>query len=570
MKLIDKVRSPFLYIVTLLCIFSCNNKNDKSLFLYSSTKNIDDAIEEQRLAHVFDSLNIYDSAFNHYSKARILYASEKDSLRTAYPMLRMAQIQYSKGDYSGSEATSTEALPYILASQDTTFKREFYNLLGMSHRKLYNYDKAMKYYLKAKAITIDSISKCIILNNIANIYVDKRDYKKGLNIYTKLEKSDTVIASPKRMAMVFHNIGDVYRLEKKTIAVDYFKKAIFIRSKIKDLNGLMSSYNKMAEYYQNVDNDLSKQFANKAYEIADKLKVPEEKLEALKIMISIYSGNISKKYALDYVILKDSVDKIKQMTKNEFAMSKYDSKYNLERLEKEKIESEKKTFRIRIIIGISLLIIIILILISRINKLKHKKEKIQEVYVTETRISKKIHDELANDVFNTMNFVENQDFSNPEQHQKLIHSLDHIYNKTRDISRENNNIDTGENFDKALKEMLSDYNTPQVSIIIINYDAINWKSVTDHKKIALYRVLQEIMVNMKKHSNASSVVIRFDIIGKKIIIQYTDNGVGIDKNHINYKNGLQNAENRILTISGNISFGTVNDKGLKITITIPS
>lgn len=42
---------------------------------------------------------------------------------------------------------------------------------------------------------------------------------------------------------------------------------------------------------------------------------------------------------------------------------------------------------------------------------KNKREKIKTTYNTELRIAKKLHDELANDVFQTMAFAETQDLS---------------------------------------------------------------------------------------------------------------------------------------------------------------
>lgn len=51
-------------------------------------------------------------------------------------------------------------------------------------------------------------------------------------------------------------------------------------------------------------------------------------------------------------------------------------------------------------------------------------------------------------------------------------------------------------------------------------------------------------------------------------INYSDNGIGTD-NLLNLKNGLQNAENRILSINGTINFDTAPEKGFKVKIEIP-
>jgi signal transduction histidine kinase len=201
-------------------------------------------------------------------------------------------------------------------------------------------------------------------------------------------------------------------------------------------------------------------------------------------------------------------------------------------------------------------------------RLKHRKAKIIEVYNTERRISKKIHDELANDIFNVMSFAEAQDFTVPGKQEKLVQNLDAVYSKTRDISRENNSIDTSANFGDALKQMLGDYGSETVNVMVINHEVVDWESMSEDKKITLYRVLQEFMVNMKKHSMASIAAVKFTNAGKNIYVQYTDNGKGLDPEKLFYKNGLQNAENRILSIGGSITFENTTN-GLKIVSTIP-
>jgi signal transduction histidine kinase len=138
----------------------------------------------------------------------------------------------------------------------------------------------------------------------------------------------------------------------------------------------------------------------------------------------------------------------------------------------------------------------------------------------------------------------------------------------RGISRENNDIDTKANFAVNLKEMLSTYNSKNTNVIINSIEKVNWDLIDEFKKVTIHRVLQELMVNMKKHSEASLVVVKFESSGKTVFIDYTDNGKGAEKNKI-IKNGLQNMENRILAIKGTITFDTEPDKGFKVKITMP-
>ena len=76
------------------------------------------------------------------------------------------------------------------------------------------------------------------------------------------------------------------------------------------------------------------------------------------------------------------------------------------------------------------------------------------------------------------------------------------------------------------------------------------------------------MVNMKKHSSASLVLIKFESDQKSILIHYTDNGKGCDKTRM-VKNGILNMESRIQAAKGSIDFDTAPDKGFKVKIAMP-
>jgi signal transduction histidine kinase len=200
---------------------------------------------------------------------------------------------------------------------------------------------------------------------------------------------------------------------------------------------------------------------------------------------------------------------------------------------------------------------------------KNKREKIKTSYNTETRIAKKLHDELANDVYHTMAFAETQDLSTSQNKEILLTNLDTIYSRTRNISRENSTIETGTLFVSHLKEMMSGFITDKVNVLTNGMDSIDWLVVESNKKIIIYRVIQELLVNMKKHSQCSLVVLTLKQTGNKLQIDYTDNGVGATLEQLNSKNGLQNIENRIQTIKGTITFDTKSSKGFKMQFIIP-
>lgn len=209
------------------------------------------------------------------------------------------------------------------------------------------------------------------------------------------------------------------------------------------------------------------------------------------------------------------------------------------------------------------------VLFYKLNQ-THKKEKILEGYTAETRISQKVHDEIANEIYSTILFVAGEEVVSGPKKDKLISQLDDIYLRTRNISRESHDIDTGFRYPVQLKLMLGYYGSEKVNILIKGLERVEWEKITASKKIATYRVLQELMVNMAKHSQATVVLVDFKEEKKKILITYSDNGLGTGGGKIIFKNGLQNVENRMVSIDGSIIFDFSAGRGLHATITFPA
>ena len=385
-----------------------------------------------------------------------------------------------------------------------------------------------------------------------------------------------VIANDENHARILDNLGFSYFKTGNTKkGLVYLNQSLKIRERIKDDFGITTSYFHLSEFYSKTNPVLSYHYAKLSYATATKVNNVSDRLESLELLIKNSTENQSKKFTTDYLRINDSLTKARQKAKNQFAKIKYDStKEKNENLllkaqkAENALELEQQKTRNYIAYFFIFIGILSTVFLYYYSKNKNKKEKEKAVYESETRISKKLHDELANDVYQTMAFAETQDLQNPMKRETLLGNLDKIYARTRNISRENSKIETGSKFEEELKEMLSGYNNNQVQIIIKDNGDINWLKIQPEKKIALHRVLQELMVNMKKHSQCSFVVVSFKSNEKCIEINYSDNGIGI-KDSLILKNGLHNVENRIHTINGTITFDIKNNKGFKAKIAIP-
>ena len=150
---------------------------------------------------------------------------------------------------------------------------------------------------------------------------------------------------------------------------------------------------------------------------------------------------------------------------------------------------------------------------------------------------------------------------NQNSDNELLNKLEKIYMQTRNISHENSPVLTGKKFESFFKQLLSEFSTNQCRIIGKGISEVKLNKLTRETQIVLYRVFQELLINMKKYSNASLVIINFFEDNQSINIVFKDNGIGVDT--IKIKNGLQNMETRIKSINGSIKFDSEVNKGFQ-------
>ena len=570
------LRSPFFILVFLLSIVSCQ-KSVKTGIDTSKKQESPKKIIAQKYSELGDSFsrdNKLDSAFYYYLKSTELFKEEGSSTYIAYNLVGMAHIQQTYGDYYSSEETLTEALPYI--NNDVQYQVAANNLFGIAAKELKNYDDAVRYYDTILKTVKDSIARVAILNNIATVYMEQKKYRKAIVLLEPFLKSTILDTLQNKKARIIDNLGFAYYKDNqipKGLAL--MNQALAIRTSINDSYGSIESYLHLADYYQNKDYQKSKENALHAYDEATKHQSIDERLEALGFLMSYNQEKGVNTYAKLFVTLNDSIIKVRNNAKNKFAKIRYDSrkailesiKYKEQRAENLLELETQKNQKYLLFFGFFTLLGGI-VLIVNYYKSKTKRERLEASYSTETRISKELHDELANDVFYAMTFAGTQDLQNPIKKENLIDNLDKIYVRTRNFSRENSPIETGERFEYNLKQMLNSYKSSGTEVIIKNGNPIDWSKVETEKKIVIQRVLQELMVNMKKYSQASFVVIGFDLEQNSIKIDYSDNGIGFSEKLI-LKNGLQNAENRIEVVNGILTFDSQTNKGFKAKILVP-
>lgn len=468
----------------------------------------------------------------------------------------LAIIHYDLGMYYESESAITQAIELIENKNlGDSLQAGCYNQLGKIYRQLNNADWAIKYYNRALSYTTKARDSFIILNNIGNIYKEQNQWQQAETYLQRAYSISRQLQDSTELARVLDNLSFVHYKLGDIQALTSMLEALEIRKKYNDHKGIYASYKNLASYYLE-QNQLQQAafYADQAFQTAQLINSPAY----LKNALGFFSQLSNDPYFSHYKKITDSLEISYLQQQNKFAAIKYD--FNKEQLktyqaqlQQQKEKSRKQLFQLLFALLSIVASLIIYLLVA--NYRRNTRKKIEQ---TENRISIKIHDEVANDLFRVMNKIQHQ--ASPTE---VLDDIEHIYDKTRDISKEISAIDVEIDFESRLNDLLLTYKNEKVNVITRNKHTIPWNKVSSFKKIALYRVLQELMTNMKKHSQASLVVILFSIEKNKIFIKYTDNGIG---NEIFTKNGLQNAETRIKSVGGQFNFESSKGRGFKAEI----
>ena len=553
--------TSFLFFYILLVLFivispvSCYSQNpaDSSGYYYKA------------ILHPSAPIDLPDG-IAYYSRKKDLDLTNGDTLEVIRDLRMIAIGQYKIGNIYNSENSIVEALGIIdqLKNKDTLAGSRIglYNQLGRIYRTLNNHEEAIKALDNALKIARKTKDSITILNNKANIYKDLNEFERALDqyeqVYAKcLHENDSL-----QFAMVLDNLGYVQSKLNSPKALDNLNQALDIRIKEYDLTGMYASYKSLTHYFMDrQDRDRALFYADKAYEATKKINSKAYNYDVLSLFMTL--DNNPK--VMEYNRLTDSISEAKQLAENKNAFIKYNLNEERKKTTEQELQREKEKRSKLLFQAITGLVSLLLIASYFIFRYRYKKGKQEQVYKTETRISKKIHDELSNDVYKLMAQLQH-DPADPS----AVDQLQHIYRQTRNISRENNPIDTGDGFQEELSAMLSGYIPANAKLILKGLESINWKRISGEKKVVLYRVLQEFMTNMNKHSKARLVAITFNMLPRSLKVDYVDNGIGMAGRPSYLRGGLQNVENRISSVRGSLTFDTSEGKGFRAGLRIPN
>ncbi|MGY4537408.1 tetratricopeptide (TPR) repeat protein [Mucilaginibacter sp. UYNi724] len=511
-----------------------------------------------------------DSAFFYFNQVAV---KSRDSLQIAMAYSSMGNIQYNAGDFYGSQESFLLSLRFLNENNKShyTYLAGDYNNLGLVRAELNDHDGAINFYKRNLEFARDTTLIDLTWNNIAYAYQQKKNYAKAITIYRGLlgkeHKKDL------NYARALTNLATAQWMADPSFeAIRPLLTALQIRRDSSDQWGQNSSFAHLADYYHETRPDLALAYADTMYTVAKRLESPGDQLQALSKLIDLGPAKATKVYFARFHQLNDSMQTARNAAKNQFALIRYNvekSKADNLKLQKDNSEKQLQLIWQRIRFYGTLLAFSVIALFAALWYRRRKKQqeldKQNAIVETKQNASKKVHDTLANDTYRIMKTVLHDLVPDKEW---LLYYMNDLYIRTRDISYEIVQP-SQKDFHLKISDLLKSFGDDDTRIQVVGNKKEFWNRINEAHQFELKYILQELMVNMQKHSNASSVTIKFEPAENHCLVTYFDNGIGIQEGVIP-KNGLKNTGNRIKEIGGQITFETSDGKGLLITLTLPA
>ncbi|MBM1105033.1 hypothetical protein JQC67_02665 [Aurantibacter crassamenti] len=558
---------------------------DSLLFYNHQLSNLASEIKDEKILaaqfylmgyYYAEVLNSYDKAIENYTDSKFYYQQLNDSSNIGRNLLNIGTIQKDQNDFFGSKETITEALQFLSPAKDLKYITHCYNVLATNNRKLLNFEEAVKYYTKAIEYSNSVNDKVIYQNNLAATYLDNKEYKDAISLLKTISKDSILNNNQKQYARVLDNLAYAQWLSGSNIKEKQFQHPLKIRAQIKDQRGKIASYTHLGEFHSSTNTKRAIAYFDSVVQLSKNLKIPRAEKDVLKLLMNLEPNNLIIRNR--YVFLQDSLYNQELRVKTQFAKYKYDDKLKQEsilRLEKDNAEHKLEVAQQRnqkiqsyaiggLLLALSGFAIYFFAQRSKRLRQQNKTAKLEATFETEAELSRKLHDDFGGKLNHTMLLLQNG-----ADNSEILNVVDGLYNQSRNFSREINDVDTGPNFKEFLFGMMGNY-CNNTKLMVTGSSEVDWLKISILSKKTLFKALQELMINMQKHSGASLVSVTFKQSKDTLKLSYLDNGAGATKDSLNIKNGLWNTEKRIKAIGGTIIFDSEKGRGFEAQIEIPN
>jgi len=561
-------------------------------------------------------------ASHDYTEKFLEYAEKRDD------SAHMALAHYYLGNSNVTATTYKEALSHYLFSMEYYERKKdlarlpsVINAIGNVYEKQLNDTLALKYYRQSLSLSreIKDLRRVsIALVNISNILQNQNNFQEAI---VHLEESITIVDQLKKEdPSMIPKLAQQEHIAKINLAAVYLKENKMDKSK-SIYNDLIDRVDSIAEtyIYGHALNGLGKVsfeqgnikeavlYLEASYRTFSQNNFTQDQLSMMPELIDAYKANKNDAKALSlfyaYNTLKDSLfstEKDKHLTE---ALQKYESEKKERQIAEQQLTiAQKNRQKNQILFGLIVLAgFAVLLWIFFRKRLKYQKtiakqrDILQHQKITDLqqknkltamnsmiegqeaerlRIAKDLHDSLGG-LLSTVKAhfgsiqKECKDLNKVPLTEKTNELIDEACIEVRRISH--NMMPHAlslSGLEGAVQDIAERLNDQEYTA---TFEVNNLPKMEPTREIMVYRLVQEIVSNIRKHANAQNVFIQLFGHQKEINLIVEDDGAGFDyqKAVSNGGLGLKSINSRVAFLDGKIEWDTHPGRGTNININMP-
>lgn len=520
------------------------------------------------IAIIYKQLGNYKEALAYMYRSLKIYEDAGDEQKQATILGNIANVYLNYDKYKDAKENYKKVIGFAKKNNSKALFASGYSGLMKYYYQLKEYDGALKYglltanYLKDLDIKADLAGA---ENTIGQIYYQKANYSLAMKYYNRSLEFRVFMKDKLGIASCYKNIGACYaELKDFAKAEKYLNESIML---FKELN--------------------SKDYLREAYDmLGDVYEAKDDYVNSLKF----YKESIAMK---DSIYNKQTADKINEL---QIAYQTEKKMQQIELLNKENKIQKLTLLKRNVYLGLAVVLLIVTLLFGyllyRSIKLKQEARLQSEVIIQQDlatksvlnaeenerkRISGELHDGLGQMFsavkMNLSALTEDVDFKSThsrEMFDKTLKLVDESCKEIRSISHQMApNVLLKSGLTTAVRDFINKIDARKLKI---NLETFGLQQRLDQNtETVLYRVIQETVNNVIKHSGANALDIQLTKDEEGINVMIEDNGKGFDTANLEKFEGigLKNIRSRVEYLKGMVDFSSNLGSGTLVAIHIP-
>lgn len=506
------------------------------------------------------------------------FISMENSLELVQALRYKANYLHDNGNYVESEKYAYYALKNIGESKMNSERAAITNLLGLINNEIGEYDRALSYFDE----TINIYRQGFKGDNFLPILLPEiTDFNRAL-VYTKMQRfheAEKILLSLKVNELIkkqnvkfYLKVLDLYYFVKfkcsKIPSLDLYSSLILENRK----NGFKDQEIEALLHYALIMQDLGRREECIEKLLAASVIAKKNRFLVLSTVVNkeLVIFDPKKENVGNYIDSMEELNLLSMRVRDKYFRIDYDlAKRTIER---DYFQSQNRSLKI---LGyLSIILILSLAFYNQILKRKKIESENRELILNQkvysnllmnraendkilveerNRIARDLHDGVMNNLA-TIRLRLNSNEGGLEERKELITDLQSVELEIRSVAHELSKFDTFEkdSFVDSVEKLIKTVGYCNSGQIKFDYDtSIVWESWTLNQRVDIYRILQEALGNVFKHSEPDFVSINISSSQDEVFITVKNRGK-FKKNRQSGL-GLKNIEDRLKTYKGRMN-----------------